>query len=705
MLRKILYLSIFIFLLPFLAFGEETTSSIITVGKVYTKWKGFLNIPFWTDASVSFNGISPVTLPKEVTAFQIGLDWRGENETRASQKCTIITRIEAETYPNSGKWTLLFEEANEMIGRGGVIEERPIVTRNIPQEKPEVRYKITVRATMPLGQEQKPEITYLTVLLTSKAYTTYTSIPILPIMLLHDPNGDESYITLQPNTSISHLLSINLAGLEAKIENQQKVFFETQKAKIEINPMSENTVMINFISKEAITSAVSKDPCLIGTGLGDTYVVIKDLPIKFNFSKAFTPLGEEKRAFSCCIVSPQEAGLSPERGFDVVLIPAAALRSYDKECPIFGNWGQLGLDDQMRQQLIEMNIGWDNMVSPEEKDDVIDLGEGYLNFKDQTRKDYTQVYLNKVSFFSEMVIEPYFATTAGIPVSRDKMLTAIILNESPVTKSVPKDNLIVTLEDDDRQNIPGDFFTYQFYLDKRFGSLLVITKDDKTKPQTLDSLYTRSFSSNPKEYWTEDLKIIPVEVSIKGLVTSTTGEGIGSVSLEVRLDDKVVKEVMTKAGGTYTIDGLIPGNKYVLIPNIAGYQCKTIEIEPFSHNELIREINVVLEPIVKEVLPEEKVIVEIPPAPLIPEPVPPKPEIVAEKEISELLVNSNFSSALDGWKLVKIGAGKEMYASVIRNDFTYPYALEIKRTGSNRVRGEMGVRQVLNKDVSGYTQL
>jgi hypothetical protein len=699
-----------------LAFGEEVP--VISLGKVCTKWKGFLNIPFWTDATISFTGITPITLPKEAISFKFGLNWRGENETRASQKCTIITRVEKETYPGSGKWELLFEEANDMISRGGVVNEEAIVTKTISQQKPEVRYKITVRAVMPFGQKIKPNSTYITVRLTSKAYYTYTSIPIIPIAILHDPNGDESYTALQPQTCITHLLSINIAGLEVKIEDQKKLLLEVQNAKIEINKVEKNTntVEIKYIPKEEITSAISKDPCLIGPGLGDTYILIKDLPVKFKFSKVFTPAGKEIKSLTFCIVSPQEAGLSPKEGFDILLVPAASLRSYDKACPIFATWRKLDIDDEIRQQLIEMNIGWDNSVSNIEKTDVVDLGEGYLNFKDQTIKEYKQVNLNKVSFYSEIIMEPYFAAMAGIPISRDRILAAITLNESPINKTIPMEMLKVTLEDDDRQNIPGDFFTYHFYLDKRFGTLLLITKDDKSKPATLDSIYVRSFSSQPKEYWTEDLNIIPVEVSIYGLVTSTTGEGIDNVNLEVRSEDKVVKKTITKPGGTYTITGLMQGVKYTLLLNADGYKSKTVEIKPFFEKELAREINIVLErmpPKIPEVPPVEEVIVKKPPA-LPPEvepkelvEAPPKEEkpLPPKEKIPNLLTNGNFSLGLKGWKLIKIGAGKEMYAKVIRNDFTYPYAVEIKRRGSMRVKGEMGIRQILNKDVSIYAQL
>jgi len=705
--RKILYLLIIsIFCLPFLVYGEVDTSPVISLGKVYTKWKGFLNIPFWTDSTVSFTGITPITLPKDSTSFKFGLNWQGENETRASQKCTIVTRVEVETYPNSGKWRLLFEEANDIISKGGAVEEKPIVTESIEQEKPEVRYKIIVRTVMPFGQKIQPNTTYVTVRLTSKVYTTYTSIPIIPLTILHDPNGDESYTGLQPQTSITHLLSINVAGRNVEIEGQKELLLESKTAEIKISPVPENrnTVRITYISKEKITSAISKDPCLIGPGLGDTYILIKDLPVRFKSSKTFTISGKEVKSLTFCVVKPEEAGLSPQKGFDIILIPAAALRSYDNTCPSFNKWRKFDIDDQIRQQLIEMNIGWDNSISGSEQSDVVYLGEGYLNFKEQTIiKEYPQVNLNKVSFYSEMIIDPYFAAMAEIPILKDKILAAITLNESPINKTIPMNNLIVTLEDDERKNTPGDFFTYQFYQDRRFGSLLFITKDDKSRPATLDSLYTRSFSSNPKEYWTEDLSIIPAGGTIYGVITSTTGEGIDNVSLEIRLNNEVIKKATTTPGGTYTITGLITGSKYTLIANIDGYKSKTIEITPFLENELVRKIDIVLEKIPAKIVELPTVEEVSPPSKPIPQPeVAPIP---IKEEVPNLLTNGDFSLGLKGWKLVKIGAGKEMDARVIKSDFTYPYALEIKRVGSMRVKGEMGVKQILNKDVSKYTQL
>ncbi|MDI6736631.1 MAG: hypothetical protein QME42_10665 [bacterium] len=718
---KFLYPLIFVFCLyeacfVNVSFGEETTSPVISLGKVTTKWKGFLNIPFWAEANISFSGITPVTLPNEATSFKFGLVWRSENETRALQKCTILTRIEVETYPNSDKWVLLSEEANDMVGRVGVVDEQPLLTKNILQGKSEVRYKITVRPILTIGQEIKPNSTYVTVRLTSKAYTTYTSIPIIPMTILHDPSGDGSWTAIKPQTSLTHLLNINLAGMEANIEDQKDLVFETPRAKIEIKPDGSETIKITMVTKEEITSSLSNDPCLIGPGIGDTYVLIKDLPVRFKFSKTFTPEGKEVKSLTFCVVSQQEAGLSPEKGFDVLLIPAGVLRSYDKNCPIFGTWEKLGLDDQIRQQLIEMNIGWDNFISEAEKSDVVDQGEGYLNFKDQTTKNYTQSNLNKISYYSELIMDPSFATTANIPISKDKILSALTLNNSTVNKTIPMENLSVTLEDDERQNIVGDFFTYQFYQDKRFGSLLLITKDDKTKPATLNSLCSRSFSSSPKEYWTQDLNLISIESSIFGLVTSPAGSGIGSVSLDLMSGDEVIKKVVTKPGGSYTITGLMQNAYYTLSANIDGYEGKTIEITPFLDKEWMREINIVLEKIPVKIV-EVEPIVEKPVTPPStppeikeekPAPTPSKPSALPtpiQEGVPNLLTNGDFSAGLKAWKVVKTGAGKEMFAKVIKNDFTYSYALEIKRIGSNRVAGEMGIAQLLNKDVSKYTQL
>ncbi|MFH1562547.1 MAG: carboxypeptidase-like regulatory domain-containing protein [Nitrospirota bacterium] len=713
---KFLYPLIFVFCLSNVAFGEEITtrqasSPVITLGKVYTKWKGFLNIPFWTEANISFSGITPVTLPKEATSFKFGLAWRGENETRASQKCTILTRVETETYPDSDKWVLLFEEANDLVSRVGVVDEQSLVTKSISQEKSEVKYKITVRPILAIGQEIKPNSTYITVRLTSKVYTTYTSIPIIPMTILHDPSGDGSWTAIKPETSITHLLNINLAGMEATIEDQKDLVFETPSAKIEIKSEGNETMKITMVTKEEITSSLSKDPCLIGPGIGDTYVLIKDLPVRFKFSKTFTPQGQEVKSLTFCAVTSQEAGLSPEKGFDVLLIPAGVLRSYDKNCSIFGSWEKLGLDDQMRQQLIEMNIGWDNFISEEEKSNVVDIGQGYLNFKDQTIKNYTQTDLNKVNYYSELTMEPYFATTAGVPISKDRILSAITLNNSPVNKTIHSERLSVTLEDDERQNIPGDFFTYQIYQDRLFGSLLFMTKDDRTKPATLNSLLSRSFSSSPKEYWTQDLSLIPVESLIFGLVTSPAGSGIGSVSLELMSGDEVVKKVTTKQGGSYTITGLMQGAHYTLSANIDGYEGKTLEITPFLDKELVREINIVLEKIPSKMVetPVVKEVIQPPTLPIPPKVEEEKPGLTppppSKEEIPNLLINSNFSAGLKAWKVVKTGVGKEMSAKVIKNDFTYPYALEIKRTGSMQKKGEIVVGQELNKDVFEYTQL
>lgn len=69
------------------------------------------------------------------------------------------------------------------------------------------------------------------------------------------------------------------------------------------------------------------------------------------------------------------------------------------------------------------------------------------------------------------------------------------------------------------------------------------------------------------------------------------------------------------------------------------------------------------------------------------------------------LTNDDFSSGLAGWEEIRTGKANIMNIGVVEDSAEYPHTLGFKRQGAKKIRGELGVSQSLNKDVSGYNSL
>ncbi|MEW6608350.1 MAG: hypothetical protein AB1414_13050, partial [bacterium] len=120
---------------------------------------------------------------------------------------------------------------------------------------------------------------------------------------------------------------------------------------------------------------------------------------------------------------------------------------------------------------------------------------------------------------------------------------------------------------------------------------------------------------------------------------------------------------------------------------------KPVEVKPPVPKEVPKpEIPVKLPELPPPPPPKEE---EVKPA--VPEEAPPaKPE-----EILPKLTNPDFKKGLDHWQKFEIGYGKKEI-DVIKESENYPEVLEFKRTKAGREKGELGIKQRLNMDISEY---
>lgn len=307
------------------------------------------------------------------------------------------------------RWELLYEKAEEIISNRKSVDLRKFFTSTIIQKEPEVRYKLVVRADLPIGPSSGEKVSFITVRFSSGS--AYTYLPYLPLTILHDPNGDKSYTGVISQTAIEHTLGLKIGESEVVADIHPEFTLKGTNGKLDFEQLSRNSIKMIYTPLIDLKSELnSYDSSLIGPGLGDIYVIAKNLPLKLTFSKA-----KKGVELYFKFVSPQEAGLPPGKEFDIITIPAAVLRSYEDGRPIFGTWRKFEIEPDIRTELIDKNIGWDNMVSVDEKEKVIDLGLVYLNAKEKgTKFRYKQQPLMPMTLKVSTEIPPAFTQRANI---------------------------------------------------------------------------------------------------------------------------------------------------------------------------------------------------------------------------------------------------------------------------------------------------
>jgi len=258
--KRMFYLLIFIFCLPVLSFGEDVIPTTIFSGKICTKWKTSCNLPCSMNTTISSAEGTPIVLLKNSIFFKFGLIWRGENETRVSQKCTIIIHVEKEAYPDSDKWIPLFEKFVNVMSRQGEINEEFIATKDILQEKPEVKYRIIVQTTMPFGRRVKHSPTYITVRLAPWVYSTATATSIPPVFVAAAtipivlPLPDEPNITAeQISPEIKEVLPEENPSIEEELPASSTIS-ETNPQPEELLPAVEETVTLEKETHSLLTN-------------------------------------------------------------------------------------------------------------------------------------------------------------------------------------------------------------------------------------------------------------------------------------------------------------------------------------------------------------------------------------------------------------------------------------------------------------------
>ncbi|MDI6736041.1 MAG: hypothetical protein QME42_07605 [bacterium] len=623
-------LTVLLFALTSWAYGKEATintevsPAIISVGDISAQWQGVLEIPMWANVNASLVQNTILMVEEKTNSFRFKIDWRGKNTAGVDENALVIIKLEKESYPYSNKWNLVYEKAEEIISKAKTVDLREFFTPTMVQKEAEARYKFVVRADLPIGPSSGEKVTFINIRFSSGS--TYSYLPYLLLTILHDPNGDKSYTGIVSQTQIEHTLGLKIGQDSLIADTQPELFLKATTGNLVFKPLSRNSIRIIYTPTIDLKSELnSTDSSLIGPGLGDTYVVAKNLPLKLSFSK-----GEKGIKLYFNIVSQEEAGLPPGKEFDIVTICSAVLRSYEDNRPIFGTWKKFEIDSEFRTELINKNMGWDNKITIDEKEKVLDLGRVYLNAKEKrgipSKFRYKQEPQVPVTLKVSTEINPAFTRGANIITQRGKIPCEILLNHEMPGKTILEKNVLVGIDDKDCQSPPGDFFTYHVYVDRQFGSLLFITEDDKTKPADLDSLHCRSLSSNPNEYWTGKFEIkeevVVAEVPVPKKEIPPLPEVVEIPPKEI--PPKIEIPLPKKIPSIPKVPIEIPSVKEVSVPQIpvteeikvakVEEEVKVVKEKPAKKkkpSKKVPEVDVEVPPVVEEVKPE--IPVEIPP--------------------------------------------------------------------------------------------
>lgn len=752
----------------------STSPTVIQIGKVTANWKGLMGMLFWANTETFLKYVESVVLPADVNSFRFGLVFKGENSIGLDEKCMVITKVEVESKPKSDEWIPMFEINQAFNCKKYQSIEEPFYTHTIFQKEDIARYKITVESNLPIGPKSKITYIYVTVRLDTKTFSTYTSIPFIPLTILHDPSGDQSFTGLLVGASINNLLSLKLGGYILEPRNQQEIVFETPKAKLTVKPSYDGKKFINMAfqpSGEIKSETESIEPCLIGPGLGDVYIIAKNLPVKLSYSKPLM-LGEKSKLYFN-IVSETEAGFDSKTKFELFVLPVATLRSFKDNCSFFGSWKAIGIPDEVRNQLIDLNAGWNNLIEKEEESNVLKLGEAYLNpqedFKQWIQPQLKQeISIVPIRIGLKVQVDPVFTNVASIPTIDGIGRLEVILNENEAAPVYTFKDMLIQLGDDEtRHKAQGtmtqvcsentasalsderpDFFSYQIYLDRRFGTLIFITNDNKNKPADLTSIHERSISSHPHEYWTEGytgniIARVNVGATIEGTITDT---GLPISGAVFKQDGQPIKTKYME-NNRYMIEGL-SAQKHIISVEAEGFLgiSKIVDVIFSKNVEIIFNLLPVIEPdnkpaqgtisLVPETLPLPEVketkelqmpatvtlpsvvtkaieplpfVVEKPTLPAKPQDILPSTETtpLAEKKQTTLLkkiqsinlINSDFSKGIIGWNRISVGPQGKVKIGVIRENIQYPHILNVSRKSSEK--GRTGVQQrIIGVDAS-----
>ncbi|MBU1753275.1 carboxypeptidase-like regulatory domain-containing protein, partial [bacterium] len=685
-------------------------ATIIPVGKAVATWKGIMSIPIWAETNISFSGTTPVVLTENVKSFKFKIDWQGNNKTRLDEESSVIMKVEAEDIPYSNNWRLVFEKRDDIICKKNSSSKKIILSESITQDKPEIRYKISLSSVLAVGPRSGPKEACMTVKLSSISYDTYTTIPFIPLAVLHDPSGDHSWSGIKASSCLLHLLSLQLGNRPLSICDQKELLFHDPKGSLRARPFynQENYLEISFFPNVDITSEkTSEDSCLIGPGLGDVYVIAKNLPLKLSFVETFSCKTKSSKLFFT-VVSPEEVGFGPDKKFEIMLVPASSLRFFEEGHPAFGTWHQYGITDSFREQLIKINPGWDNVISPYEKDSLKYLGEMFLNPKNNTLVRWNQGILHPLTVDLGLDISPSFVEKLQLSLPKGTVPMSIIMNSKPHAKSTIPEDVILSLEDNEQGDKFPDFFVFDVYLDRYFGTPLFITNDDKTAPSDIRSLRVRSISSSPQEFWTGTYET-PI---ISGQITAVDGKTPkGTVIYLLKQNDKVVRKGVGSKDGFYKISVPSDENEYSLLIQCEGYEDVTIPAITFSPNKRDVVVNISLpvkpEPII-EPEPIKKTTPQIPAKEMVVIKETPLPKVLPMPKVLPpvmLLKNNDFSKNIDGWNILQDGLGTMKIIVTDDDKKVDTTVLDLYRQNSGKNMGSLGIMQLINQNISRYNQI
>lgn len=334
-----------------------------------------------------------------------------------------------------------------------------------------------------------------------------TGLPEIPIKIIHDPSGDQSYSFFEQQSMVRQEVCLSFQiSAGKKTYAKAGIDFHGTGAGIEgyidanISASSSLTWALEIDERELTTSAQSSTSAsVIGPGCGDVYVGI-GMNILYGLAK-------EVIIENCTAILDTNMYWQPERiatGYfynadhikNVILKDDnKLLEFYDKE-----EWEYVPVElADLRArwvQVLNMNVGLDNIITEEEQEYI-----NYIGNKSFSGGGVLNQYSSSVRRTKPRIIATPLALAGSIiGVINPGLGSTMILADIAIGGEITAENITQTetigyqLNDDD----VGDVISVDIYEDLVFGTPVFITKNSVTScPWERHTSPTQGVSINP----------------------------------------------------------------------------------------------------------------------------------------------------------------------------------------------------------------
>jgi Secretion system C-terminal sorting domain/Putative binding domain, N-terminal len=314
-----------------------------------------------------------------------------------------------------------------------------------------------------------------------------TGLPEIPIKIIHDPNGDNSYSFFQEESEVTQEVNLTLENSEGK-SVEAKVGFNVfgigaeigGEIKSNLSDINGESWAITIDEKDLKTSSIiTNNSSSIGPGQGDIYV---GLGMNILYGLAKEVILED-------IVAKLDTNLYWQPNWNAVTYMYSA--DYIKNTILKRDCDLLELyeDDEWLyephetrerwEKVLHMNMGLDNQISPDEESFVQKIEQLHFAGGGTYQHEYTISRTTKQTITSTEILESTILAgldIGGIVSSSCNLNISVGKTTSESYTNTNSETIGYYIHDDENE----DSFNITFYRDLVFGTLLFTSENSNT---------------------------------------------------------------------------------------------------------------------------------------------------------------------------------------------------------------------------------